>query len=164
MGAEERVPAPHPSPVVARRVDRPQAIRRAPEATARRAPAVPCRQLTVLYDPHCGLCREARAWLEMQATFVPLVFVGAGTALAAQRFPGLDHADTLRRLTVVTDRGAVYRGVRAWLMVMWALREWRDRSITLAWTPLRPFVAAGLWLVSALRLRTRCEGACGTGP
>lgn len=121
------------------------------------------RSLTVLYDPHCGLCREARAWLERQATFVPLVFVGAGSDLAAERFPGLDRHDTLRRLTVVSDAGAVYRGVRAWLMVMWALREWRDRSITLAWGPVRPLVAFGLWLVSTLRVRTRCEGSCGTG-
>lgn len=120
----------------------------------------PVRSLTVLYDPHCGLCREARAWLEAQAKWVPLVFVGAGSALAARRFPDLDHAATLRRLTVVSDRGAVYQGVRAWLMVLWALREWRDASITLAWAPLRPFVASGLWLVSALRVRTACEGSC----
>lgn len=121
------------------------------------------KSLTVLYDPHCGLCREARAWLEKQATFVPLVFVGAGTELAARRFPGLDQRDTLRRLTVVSDRGGVYRGARAWLMVLWALREWRDRSITLAWAPLRPLVGSGLWLISTLRVTTRCEGSCGAG-
>jgi predicted DCC family thiol-disulfide oxidoreductase YuxK len=121
------------------------------------------RQLTVLYDPHCGLCREARAWLEKQEKFVPLEFVGAGTALVLRRFPGLDLQDTLRRLHVVSDSGAVYRGVRAWLMILWALRDWRDRSITLAWEPLRPFVALGLWLISTLRVRTSCEGSCGTG-
>lgn len=121
------------------------------------------RFLTVLFDAHCGVCREARAWLERQPAFLPLEFVPAGSAAARERFPGLNHADTLRRLTVVSDRGAVYRGTGAWLMVLWALRGWRDRAITLSWPPLRPVVGAAVWLISALRTRTRCEGACGVG-
>jgi len=31
--------------------------------------------LTVLYDPHCGLCRRVHAWLEEQPKLVPLVLV-----------------------------------------------------------------------------------------
>lgn len=123
----------------------------------------PVRSLTVLYDAHCGVCREARAWLERQPAFVPLVFVAAGSPSAREGFPGLNHADTLRRLTVVSDRGAVYRGTRAWLMVLWALREWRERAITLGWAPLRPLAGAAFALISALRTTTRCEGACGVG-
>jgi hypothetical protein len=46
-------------------------------------------------------------------------------------------------------------------MVLWALREWRERSITFAWGPVRPLFAAAVWLISALRATTRCEGACG---
>ncbi len=121
------------------------------------------RSLTVLYDAHCGVCREARAWLERQPAFVPLEFLGAASPAARERFPALDHADTLRRLTVVSDAGAIYRGTSAWLMLLWALREWRERAITFAWAPLRPLVGAAFALISALRRTTRCDGACGVG-
>lgn len=120
------------------------------------------RRLTVLYDAHCGVCREARTWLEGQPKFVPLEFVAAGSEEARRRFPGLNVADTLRRLTVVGDERAVYRGTRAWLLVLWALRDWRDRSLTFAWAPLRPFFGLGVWLISKLRVTTRCDGdSCG---
>ncbi|MCO5169350.1 MAG: DUF393 domain-containing protein [Planctomycetes bacterium] len=124
----------------------------------------PVRALFVLYDAHCGVCREARAWLERQPRFVPLVFVAAGSDEARARFPALDHASTLRTLTVVSDAGAVYRGARAWIMVLWALRGWRDRALTLGWAPLVPLVGAAVWLVSALRTRSACDGACGVHP
>lgn len=119
------------------------------------------RRLTVLYDEHCGLCREAKAWLARQPKHVPLDFVPAGSAEARRRYPALNVGDTLRRLTVVGDDRAVYRGTSAWLMVLWALREWRERALTFGWAPLRPFFGLGVWLVSALRTTTRCEdGAC----
>lgn len=121
------------------------------------------RSLTVLYDAHCGVCREARAWLERQPAFVPLEFVAAASPAARERFPGLNHPETLHRLHVVSDQGAVYRGTGAWIMVLWALRGWRDRALTFGWAPLRPLVGAAFWLLSALRTRTRCEGACGVG-
>lgn len=117
-------------------------------------------KLTVLYDAHCGVCREARAWLERQPKYVPLEFVAAGSDEAARRFPALDHRATLASLTVIGDRGAVYRGTSAWLMVLWALREWRERAQTFAWGPARPLFAAAVWLISALRTTTRCDGAC----
>lgn len=123
------------------------------------------RRLTVLYDAHCGLCREARGWLERQRKLVPLEFVAAGSDEARRRFPALNVADTLRRLTVVADERAVYRGTRAWLLVLWALRDWRDRSLTLGWAPLRPFFGLAVWAISKLRVTTRCDGgSCGVVP
>src|SRR5688500_8276810 len=116
------------------------------------------RRLTVLYDEHCGVCREARAWLEKQPKLVPLEFVAAGSPLARSRFPALNVVDTLNRLTVVADERAVYRSTRAWLIVLWALRDWRERSFTFAWAPVRPFFAFGVWLINQLRTTTRCEG------
>jgi predicted DCC family thiol-disulfide oxidoreductase YuxK len=87
------------------------------------------RSLTVLFDPSCSLCRAARWWLEGQNKYVPMEFIGAGTSVAAQRFPGLDPASTLKEITVIGDGGQVYRGAKAWLMCLWALREYRQRAI-----------------------------------
>jgi predicted DCC family thiol-disulfide oxidoreductase YuxK len=87
------------------------------------------RGLTVLYDQDCELCRRARSWLGQQAALVPLEFVPAGSPAAKSLFPALDHPSTLRDLTVVGDRGEVYRGAKAWLMCLWALRDHREKAI-----------------------------------
>lgn len=87
------------------------------------------RKLTVLYDPACALCQRARIWLAAQPQYVRLEFIPAGSPLAKSRFPALDHETTLRELTVIGDGGEVYRGAKAWLMNLWALREYRETAL-----------------------------------
>ena len=103
------------------------------------------RELTVLYDAHCPLCRTARQWLYRQPTYVPLRFIPAASVAARRRFPLLDPAETLRDITVVDDAGRVYRGPKAWVMCLWATREHRDRALSLAqprlWPLAKRFVA-----------------------
>ncbi|WP_433342083.1 thiol-disulfide oxidoreductase DCC family protein [Streptomyces sp. CA-253872] len=85
----------------------------------------PVRGLTVLYDADCPLCAYVRQWLGHRRQLVPLTFVPAGSAEAAARFPGLDQAATLAEITAVGDGGQVYRGPAAWIVCLWALREYR---------------------------------------
>lgn len=47
------------------------------------------RQVTVLYDARCNLCRAARSWLERQDQLVPLEFLSAGSPEAERRYPFL---------------------------------------------------------------------------
>jgi predicted DCC family thiol-disulfide oxidoreductase YuxK len=77
---------------------------------------------TVLYDAGCPLCRHVRSWLERQWQLVPLEFVPAGSEQAAQRFPDLDQARTLREITVISDGGEVYEAAAAWVVCLWALK------------------------------------------
>lgn len=95
------------------------------------------RSLTVLYDQQCALCRRARSWLERQSQYVPLRFLAAGGAAARRCFPDLDHAKTLLELTVIGDGGELFRGAKAWVVCLWALREYRSLSLLMH----RP----GLW-------------------
>jgi len=90
------------------------------------------RSLTVLYDPNCALCQRAWFWLNAQRKYVHMAFLPAGTEQARSRYPGLDHDASLRELTVVGDGGEVYLGVKAWLMCLWALREYR--AMALRWS------------------------------
>src|SRR5215208_5860067 len=99
---------------------------------SRRTPAPPSAReatvathLTVLYDARCDFCRSVRAWLEGQPKYVPLRFAAVGSERAQALFPALEHAATLGEITVVRSDGAVYRGERAYLMVLWALRRYR---------------------------------------
>src|SRR5262245_53925935 len=95
-------------------------------------------ELTVLFDPNCGLCRRAQAWLLGKPKYVELVFVPATSDEARRRFPELNHDLTLDDLTVISDEGAVYRGPKAWLMCLWALRDYREWSLRLSSPELLP--------------------------
>lgn len=94
------------------------------------------RQLTVLYDASCGVCRKARKWLESQPKYVPMEFVPAASPAARARFPGLDHDRTLEDLTVVADGRDVYHGANGWLISLWALRGYRGWAIQTASTSI----------------------------
>lgn len=96
------------------------------------------RRLTVLYDPQCGLCRRVHGWLNSQPKYVELRFVPVASEEARYRFPHLNHAITLKDVTVISDDGAVFYGAKAWLMCLWALREYREWSFRLSSPALLP--------------------------
>ena len=107
--------------------------------------------LTVLYDPTCGLCRRAHEWLTGQRKLVELVFVPCKSEEARQRFPYLDHDLTAKDLTVIGDQGAVYMGPKAWLMVLWALAQYREWAYRLSTPELLPTTRRVVSLISQNR-------------
>jgi predicted DCC family thiol-disulfide oxidoreductase YuxK len=120
-------------------------------------PWLAVRHLTVLYDADCRLCRAARRWLESRDQLVPLEFVPAGSAAARERFPGLDHAATLRDLIVVADSGAVYAGDAGWLACLWALEGYRESAAMLASPALLPVARRVVAAAAAIRARDRAR-------
>ncbi|HEY2293593.1 MAG TPA: DUF393 domain-containing protein [Thermoanaerobaculia bacterium] len=94
--------------------------------------------LTVLYDVRCALCCRARIWLAGQPKYVPMAFVAAGSNEAKRRFPGLDHDSTLEELTVVGWGGEVYRGAKAWVMCLWALKRYRSAALRMSEPEMLP--------------------------
>ena len=112
---------------------------------------------TVMYDEGCPICRTARGWLEGRAQLVPLEFVAAGSAEARRRFPGLDHAATLRDLTVITDGGLVYVSDGAWLACLWALADYRGMADRLGSPRLLPTARRFIAAADAARQATRPE-------
>ena len=111
--------------------------------------------LTVLYDADCPLCRGARRWLAGRAQLVPLSFVPAGSAEARRLFPGLDHAATLRDLTVIGDDGSIYVGDGAWAACLWALADYRGMAERLTSPRLLPAARRFIAAASAVRESTR---------
>jgi predicted DCC family thiol-disulfide oxidoreductase YuxK len=134
------IPAPIPAPA------------EPAEATAategRGSSDAPVRRLTVLYDQECPLCRHVRGWLERQRQLVPLEFVPAGSPQAQQRFAALDHARTLREITVIGDSGQVYEATAAWVVCLWALSDYRAMSHRFS-TPSGARLARGMVLTAA---------------
>lgn len=111
------------------------------------------KRLHVLYDAKCELCRRVRVWLQAQPAYMPLVFVPLQSPDLEERFPGITAMEPARQILVVADSGDVWRGADAWIMCLWALREYREWSQRLASPLLRPFAARVCDLVSRNRHR-----------
>jgi len=111
------------------------------------------RQMTILYDPRCGLCRRVQWWMALQPAYVELLFVPVNSEEAWYRYPKLNHTLTLTDLTVVSDEGAVYFGPKAWLMCLWALRQYREWSLRLSSPELLPTVKRIISMISQNRYK-----------
>lgn len=109
------------------------------------------KRLHVLYDGHCAMCRNYRDWLGRQPAFVELDFIPLQSADLATRFPGIEAFDPAERLIVISDEGALYRGASAWVMCLWALKDYREYACRLADPILLPFARAACELLSRNR-------------
>ena len=108
--------------------------------------------LYVLFDARCVLCRQCRRWLERQPCYLELRFLPLGSEEVACRFPGIEQFHPREQLVVVTDEGAVYQGSHAWIMCLYALKEYREWSQRLANPALLPLARRVCELVSDNRL------------
>jgi predicted DCC family thiol-disulfide oxidoreductase YuxK len=115
----------------------------------------PLTRLTVLYDPHCSLCSFVRGWLTRQRQLVPLDLVPVGSEEARGRFPELDHATARSEITVVGDGGQVYQGQAAWLVVLWALSEYRPMAHRLSTRAGAPLARAAVLAAAKYREAAR---------
>jgi predicted DCC family thiol-disulfide oxidoreductase YuxK len=108
------------------------------------------KKLTVLYDGSCGFCVECARWLAAQPQLLRLELLASSTIAARTRYPTLTGS-AAEELTVVDDEGGVYRGTHAWIMCLWALREYRSAAGKLARPALLPLARAAFALISRSR-------------
>jgi predicted DCC family thiol-disulfide oxidoreductase YuxK len=118
-------------------------------------PARPIGGFTVLFDEDCPICRTARRWLASRRQLVPLWFVPAGSAQARHLFPTLDHAATLRDLTVIADDGSFYVGDGAWVACLWALADYRGMAERISSPRMLPAARRFIAAAAAVRESTR---------
>lgn len=94
-------------------------------------------RLNLYYDTRCGLCTSMVRWLAGQRQLLPI--------LCLPKTEGIDD------LVVTADSGEMWRGDSAWLMVIWALDEFRDMSYKLGKPSLLPFARQAFATLSANR-------------
>jgi predicted DCC family thiol-disulfide oxidoreductase YuxK len=109
--------------------------------------------LTIFHDPGCGLCGRFRRWLEGQALWVPVEFVGFDSAEARRRFPGIGSVGAEREIVVMADDGSWWQGPDAWLVCLWATRAHRVLSHRLAGPVFRPWLRRIVHAISQNRVR-----------
>lgn len=109
-------------------------------------------EVWVLYDAGCGFCCRCRDWLEGQRQRVRLRFLDRDAPETDERFPGLRARTGARDEMVVVDQaGRFYLGPKAWLVCLWALRDYRAWSRRLASPMLRPLARRLYGMVSSSR-------------
>ena len=96
------------------------------------------QRLYVLYDPKCELCRRLTDWILVQRSWIGLAVLEAGSDKAKRLFPELESIASNDDLAVVSDEGAVYLNDRAWIMVLYAMVEYRDWAARLTHPILMP--------------------------
>lgn len=109
------------------------------------------KRLHIIYDADCQLCRQCRLWLGHQATFVPLHFIPLQSEELVCRFPGIERWHPEREIMVISDTGEVWQGGAAWVMCLWALREYREWSQRLAHPLLLPLARKACEMISTRR-------------
>ena len=95
-------------------------------------------KLFVLYDPKCELCCRLKNWILVQRSWIGVAVVEQGSAKARMLFPDLEQIATKNDLAVISDEGAVYLNDRAWIMVLYAMVEYRDWAARLTHPLLMP--------------------------
>ncbi len=96
--------------------------------------------MDVIFDSGSELCRDFRDWCGQQPAFVELRFIAADSPRAADLLPASAAAGQSEELTVVADEGTTHSGDSAWLMCLFALREYRSWAGRLAHPSLAPLV------------------------
>jgi predicted DCC family thiol-disulfide oxidoreductase YuxK len=110
------------------------------------------KQIYVFYDGECGLCRRVREWLASQPAYIKLVFHPFQSETARRLCPDLERFHPDQQLIALADDGAIYSGEKAWLICLYALRDYRRWARKLATPALQPLAQRLCLLVSHNRL------------
>lgn len=108
--------------------------------------------LTVYFDGECSLCRRIRAWLTSEPQIVHLRFIDRRSETGRVMLDGLGLEIGADDLVVVSDEGQVWAGDGAWLMVLYALDDFRLWSYRLADPEYRPLLRRMIGLLSRHRI------------
>jgi predicted DCC family thiol-disulfide oxidoreductase YuxK len=109
--------------------------------------------LTLFYDARCGLCSGLRKWLTDQPAYVHLEFIPYDSAEAKRRLPVINELDADKEIVVMADTGEVWQGATAWVMCLWALREYREWSVRLASPTMQGMAKKVVHWISQHRIR-----------
>jgi predicted DCC family thiol-disulfide oxidoreductase YuxK len=109
-------------------------------------------KIYVLYDPNCELCCRLKNWILVQRSWIGIALIPAGSEKAQRLFPGLEEIAAKEDLAVVSDEGAVYLNDRAWIMVMYAMVDYREWASRLTHPVLMPLARQAFAALSKNRL------------
>src|SRR5579872_1342111 len=96
------------------------------------------QKLYVLSDPQWELCCRLKNWILVQRSWLGIALLEQGTERVRRLFPELERIAGKEDLAVISDEGAVYLNDRAWIMVLYAMVEYREWASRLTHPLLMP--------------------------
>ncbi len=111
------------------------------------------QKLYVLYDPKCELCCRLKNWILVQRSWIGIAVVEQGSEKAKRLFPQLEQVAGKEDLAVISDEGEVYLNDHAWIMVLYAMVEYRDWAARLTHPLLMPLARQAFAALSRNRHR-----------
>ncbi len=111
------------------------------------------KRLYILYDRQCGICRELMAWMKIQPAYLELHLMPSDSPDAMKTFPEFAKPGKPEELIVISDEGAVYRDVQAYIMCLYALEEYREWAMRLASPALLPLARQACRFLSRNRAK-----------
>ena len=111
------------------------------------------KTLTVFYDANCGMCCAVRKWMTSRPAYISLRFIALQDKKARDICPTLDEYHPEREIVAMGDRGEIYTGGKAWVMCLWALREYRELSLRMGSPLFLPLAKRVCNLISKNRMR-----------
>lgn len=108
--------------------------------------------LTLFYDARCGLCSQVRRWLETQPAYLRLEFIPYDSPEAARRLPAIRQLRADEEILVLADTGELWQGAGAWVICLWALKEYRAWSARLANPAMQAMARKLVYWISAHRI------------
>lgn len=109
------------------------------------------QSLTVVYDQECGLCRRLGAWVAAQPKWIGIRLLPSHAA--SRVYPTLADRIAHDELIVVSEDGRVYLGDHAWLMCLYALKDYRSWAKRMSTPSLLPLARSAFAILSANRRR-----------
>ena len=109
------------------------------------------KRLTVVYDDACELCVRCSTWLRWQATYVPLELLPVSAARQEPRLAGIPWLGA--ELVVLDGRGRIWVGAAAFIVCLWATRDWRAWSYRLSGPSFAPMAERFFHAISSHRGR-----------
>jgi predicted DCC family thiol-disulfide oxidoreductase YuxK len=109
------------------------------------------KSLILFYDEQCAFCRAVKTWLDGQPKYVPIRAVPYTAPEARYRFPTIDNHTPAKEILALADDGALYVGGDAWIICLWATRNYRAWSRRLSTPTLRPMAKRIAAVVAAHR-------------
>lgn len=108
--------------------------------------------LTLFYDARCGLCSQVRRWLETQPAYLRLEFIPYDSPEAVEKLPAIRQLRADEEIVVLANTGEVWQGAGAWVICLWALKEYRAWSVRLASAPMQAVARKLVYWISANRI------------
>ncbi|MDX2225796.1 MAG: DCC1-like thiol-disulfide oxidoreductase family protein [Verrucomicrobiae bacterium] len=96
------------------------------------------RKIHILYDGECGFCRTCRDWILLQPRFFEIEMLDRRDPDTKARFGDYTVPPYTDRMVVINNEDGVYYAEDAYIMILFALKNYRAWSVRISRQGVKP--------------------------